>query len=83
MSKRKPERTLYLMWAPERQEEFMDKQQIDQIRQMVIHGLYSVTLKNGYRPDVFAAFKAEQNRLFDNYEANAAKIDCRQQKEDA
>ena len=51
----------------------MDKQQIDQIRKMVIHGLYSVTLKNGYQPDVFAAFKAEQNRLFDNYEANMAK----------
>lgn len=49
------------------------QQQTDQIRKMVIHGLYSVTLKNGYQPDVFAAFKAEQNRLFDNYEANTAK----------
>ena len=47
-----------------------EKKQLDLIRKMVIHGLYSVTLKNGYSPDIFKEFKEEQNRLFDNYEAN-------------
>lgn len=50
--------------------ESIEKERIDQIRKMVVHGLYSVTLKNGYRPEVFSAFKEEQNRLFDNYKAN-------------
>lgn len=48
----------------------MDKQQLDSIRKMVVSGLYRVALNNGYGSDVFAAFKAEQNRLFDNYRSN-------------
>ena len=44
--------------------------ELQTIRNMVIHGLYSVSLKSGYGPEVFAKFKEEQNRLFDNYEKN-------------
>lgn len=40
---------------------------IDIIRKMVIHGLYKVCLEKNYGPAVFNKFKAEQNRLFDNY----------------
>lgn len=51
-------------------EPILDKQQLDKIRGMVIHGLYAVTLKNGYDMRVFADMKREQNRLFDNFEKN-------------
>ena len=35
---------------------------------MVIHGIYYVCLKNEYGSKVFSELKAEQQRLFDNYE---------------
>ena len=47
----------------------MDTNELEAIKKMVIHGLYAVTLRNGYTADVFAAFKAEQERLFSNYES--------------
>ena len=48
----------------------IENQEIDDIRDMVIAGLYKVCLTKGFSPDVFSELKAEQTRLFDNYMAN-------------
>lgn len=48
----------------------MDKQEIELIKKMVIHGIYKVCLMNGYDSTMFGKFKAEQNRLFDNFILN-------------
>ena len=40
---------------------------IDKIRKMVIHGIYSVVLENKYDTSVFVNCKAKINSLFDNY----------------
>lgn len=63
----------------EQEEYFMEEKELETIRSMVIHGAYSVMLKNGYGSDVFAAIKAEQNRLFDNYKSNKALLEKRGQ----
>lgn len=51
-----------------------ENQKIELIRKMVVNGLYRVCLVEGYRPEVFAKLKEEQNRLFDNYIHNQALI---------
>ena len=48
----------------------MDKQEIELIKKMVIHGIYKVCLMNGYDSTMFRKFKDEQNILFANYEFN-------------
>lgn len=48
----------------------MDKQEIELIKKMVIHGIYKICLMNGYDFIMFENFKAEQNRLFDNFILN-------------
>lgn len=48
----------------------MDKQEIELIKKMVIHGIYKVCLMNGYDFKIFGKFKDEQVRLFDNYILN-------------
>ena len=48
----------------------MDKQEIELIKKMVIHGIYKVCLMNGYDSKIFGKFKDEQVRLFDNYILN-------------
>lgn len=41
---------------------------IDKIRKMVIHGIYSVVLEKHYNISVFVNCKEKINSLFDNYE---------------
>ena len=45
----------------------MDKEEIERIRSMVIHGVYKVCIMNGYDSTMFVKFKEEQNKLFDNF----------------
>ena len=48
----------------------MQDKEINQIRQMVINGLYAVCIINGYDKEIFLKLKEKQNELFDNYIEN-------------
>lgn len=49
----------------------MTKQELEQIREMVIHGLYRTSIVNNYSTRTFTAYKEEQVRLFDQYVENS------------
>lgn len=48
----------------------MDKQEIELIKKMVIHGCYKVCIINGYNSTIFSKLKEEQERVFANYILN-------------
>ena len=48
----------------------MNKQEIELIKKMVIHGCYKVCIMNGYNSTIFSKLKEEQERLFANYILN-------------
>ena len=55
----------------------MDKQEIELIKKMVIHGIYKVCIMNGYDSTMFGKFKDEQERLFTNYILNKSILEER------
>ena len=56
----------------------MDKQEIEIIKKMVIHGCYKVCITNGYNPIMFSKLKAEQDRLFNNFMLNRKLLEKRE-----
>ena len=56
----------------------MDKQEIELIKNMVVHGIYKVCIINGYNSTMFKKFKKEQERIFDNYILNKSILEERE-----
>lgn len=56
----------------------MDKQEIELIKNMVVHGIYKVCIINGYDSTMFKKFKKEQERIFDNYILNKSILEERE-----
>lgn len=55
----------------------MNKQEIELIKKMVIHGCYKVCIMNGYNSTIFSKLKEEQERLFANYILNKSILEER------